>query len=102
MKNSWWMINVVWYDGSEAYVSKFVGQAEAIEDDLGLITEELTDETINKIKEYLSGNGEALKFDMLYPMDFDNIVALKGNEKSTIEHEIELFAAYERFKSMWF
>ena len=102
MKNSWWMINVVWYDGSDAFVSKFIGQMEANEDEDGLIEETLTDETISKIKEYLSGNGEALKFDPLYSMDFDNIVALKGYENSTSEYEIELFAAYGRFKEMWF
>lgn len=102
MKNSWWMINVVWYDGGNAYVSKFIGQFKTSEDENGLIKENITSETISKIEEYLSGNGEVLKFDALYPMDFDNITALKNYENSKDEYEIEQFAAYERFKAMWF
>lgn len=98
MNNVWYMVNVVWYDGQDAFVSKFIGQIEYGEDG----TPKLTAESISKIEEYLSGNGEALKFDLLYSMDFDNIVALKNYEYSKEEYEIEQFAAYERFKNLWF
>jgi len=93
MNNKWWMCNVVWYDGTDAFVSKFVLQAE---------DDEITADSRYRVSKYLDGNGEVLKIDPLYPVDFDNIVALKTYENSSLESEIEQFAAYDRFKEMWF
>lgn len=93
----WYMCNVVWYDGQDAYVSKFVLKADEINDVVGI-----TEESDRKVRSYISGNGEVLKVDLLYPVDFDNIVALKSYENSHLESEIELYAAYDRFKHMWF
>ena len=84
----WWMCNVVWYDGSDAFVSKFVLQA----DDEGI-----TEDSKRKVRTYLDGNGEVLKFDRLYSVDFDNILALRDYTEQP-----ELQTAYERFKEMWF
>ena len=47
----WWMCNVVWYDGSDAFVSKFVLQA----DDEGI-----TEDSKRKVRTYLDGNGEVI------------------------------------------
>ena len=85
--NKWWMCNVVWYDGCDAFVSKFI-----LKCDLGGITEE----SEGLLRQELNGNGELLKVDKLYPVDFDNIVALKDTEQP------ELQEAYNRFKDMWF
>ena len=76
------MCNVVWYDGANAYVSKFVLPS---------------DEKVarNETVKYLSGNGEVLKIDYLYPVDLDNIVALKNGDP-------EQMTTYERFKTMFF
>lgn len=91
--NKWWMCNVVWYDGSDAYVSKFILKA----------TEEgVTEESEGLVGQYLNGNGELLKIDPLYYVNFDNIIALKTYEDSNSEHERSLYNAYERFKEMWF
>lgn len=91
-RNEWMMVNVVWYDGSDAFVSKFIIQTER-EGEVTKITKMSTD----KIEEYLSGNGELLKIDPLYNVGFDNILALKD-----YKDQPELQAAYERFKDMWF
>ncbi len=88
-----WMCNVVWYDGSAAFVSKFILQSE---------DDEITEDSKRKVRQYLNGNGEVLKIDPLFTVDFDNIVALKTFENSTSEYELEQFAAYDRFKNMWF
>ena len=93
MKEKFWMVNVVWYDGADAYVSKFILKAA---------DEGITKESEDKVKSYLEGNGEVLKFDRLYPMEFDNIIALDNYKNSTSEHEIEEYAAYDRFKTLWF
>lgn len=86
--SKWYMCNVVWYDGSDAYVSKFVLK----------VTEEcVTEESEGLVGQYLNGNGEVLKIDPLYSVDFDNIVALKDYKEQP-----ELQTAYERFKNMWF
>ena len=86
--NKWWMCNVVWYDGSAAFVSKFILKCDL---------EGVTEESEGLLGQTLSGNGELLKIDRLYPVDFDNIVALKDYTEQP-----ELQEAYNRFKDMWF
>lgn len=90
----WRMCNVVWYNGSDAYVSKFILKAtgEGVTEE----SKKLLDQCIEE------GNGEVLKIDPLYYVDFDNIVALKTYEDSNSEYERSLYNAYERFKEMWF
>lgn len=92
MSNKWYLVNVVWYDGCDAFVGKFVLQVEGQGEDLKVthVSEVLT-------KKYLDGNGEILKFDPLYPVDLDDILAIKEHHDDK-----ELQAAYDRFKNMWF
>lgn len=98
----WYVVNVVWYDGVDAYVSKFVLQVERVETDGEGVRLEPTNESKWKVEKYLQGNGDVLKYDPLYGVDFENIIAFKGYEKSDLRSEQELFAAYDRFKNMWF
>ena len=96
MNNLWYMTNVIWYDGCSAYVSKFIVRADWVEDVSSLLKyPELTNESKQRVREYLDGN-EVLKFDPLYPVDLDDILALKDSESD------ELAVAYNRFKEMWF
>ncbi len=88
MATKWWMCNVVWYDGSNAFVSKFILQAHG---------NGVTEQSEDLVRQCLNGNGELLKVDRLYPVDFDNIVALKDYTEQP-----ELQAAYGRFVEMWF
>jgi len=83
----WWMCNVVWYDGCDAFVSKFILECE-----LGGITEK----SEGLLGQELNGNGELLKVDKLYPVDLDNIIALKNSDKDSD------VVIYNRFKNMWF
>lgn len=102
MYNMWYMVNVVLYDGSDAYVSKFVLQVEEVNTDKEGTHLEVTKESQRRLGEYLYGNGEILKLDPLYYVDFESIIALKNLKDSKIKSEIELFTAYDRFKNMWF
>lgn len=83
-KNEWYLVNVVWYDGVEAYVSKFILQDN---------DHELTKDSKNRTEEYLDGNGEILKFDICYALELKNIVAYKDSDHPEI---------YQRFEEMWF
>ena len=97
MDNLWYMVNVVWYDGVDAYVSKFVVQAEMITEKIGEPGfPQITNDSRRRISKYLDGNGEILKVDPLYPVELENIMALKGSDNS------ELQAAFDRFKAFWF
>ena len=94
---NWSMCNVVWYDGQDAFVSKHI--LRTITDGIVL---DVTDESRKLVEEEICGNGEVLKIDILSPVDFDNIEALKGYEKSDRPYEQEYYRAYLRFKDMWF
>lgn len=91
----WAMCNVVWYDGLDAFVSKYILRIQDAVFDV-------TDESRELVEEEICGNGEILKIDILSPLDFDNIEALKGYEKSDRPYEQEQYRAYLRFKDMWF
>lgn len=89
---NWAMCNVVWYDGKDAFVSKHILRVQ-----IGVF--EITEESRQLLEEEISGNGEILKVDILYPVDFDDILALAGD----VEPErVEEHRALERFKDMWF
>ena len=79
------MYNVVWYDGVEAYVTKFVlseNEKNAKIDLLGWWCEEGCD-------------GEILKLDRLYVVSLENIIALRnGND--------EQIRTFNRFEEMYF
>ena len=83
-KNEWYLVNVVWYDGVEAYVSKFILQCDE---------GELTEDSKKRTEEYLDGNGEILKFDVCYAVKLENIIAYKNSDHQEI---------YQRFEEMWF
>ena len=85
--NKWWMCNVVWYDGVDAYVSKFVLRC----DENGV-----TQESEGLVGQYLNGNGEVLKIDRLYPVTLENIVALKDSKEEQQQW------AYNRFNEFYF
>ena len=91
----WFLTNVVWYDGCYAYTSKFILKVDEN-------WEDVTEESEHALRKYLDGNGEVLKIDKLYPVDFDEIVAFGNLSNSTIEADKEKYSAYERFKEMWF
>lgn len=86
-----YLMNVVYYDGVQAYVSKFIGRTKA-EGEWFVQTKE----TEVLIKKYLDGNGEVLKIDPLYCVSLKNIIAMQDSE------DPELRAAYMRFEEMWF
>lgn len=88
MNNKWVLVNVVWYDGRDAFVSKFVLQC----DEDGVTTED----SKAKVEEYLTGNGEVLKFDEVSIVGFEHIMALEKHEQPDYK------AAFDRFKNMWF
>ena len=102
MKNTWWMTNVVYYDGSDAYVSKFVLKTTTELNEDGVECPKVTEESEGLLGQYLNGNGEILKVDLLYPVDLDNIIALKDWDDAPQETINEMKAAYDRFKEMWF
>lgn len=81
------LFNVVWYDGYEAYVSKFI-----LEHHDGNITPS----AMSKLEKYLNGNGEILKVDYRHAIDFDDIIDL--NESVATQDKL----AVDRFKKMYF
>ena len=81
------LFNVVWYDGYEAYVSKFI-----LEQNDG----EITLRTKDKLENYISGNGEILKVDFRYTIDFDTIIEMNESTASCDK------LAIDRFKKMYF
>ena len=85
---SWWLCNVVMYDGTDAFICKFVLKC----DENGV-----TKESAGLVGQYLNGNGEILKIDKLYPVTLDNIIAMKDYEEQP-----ELQAAYDRFVKFYF
>lgn len=99
---NWMLVNVVWYDGEYAYVSKFVMEAEREEDGFGSLV--VTDRAKELVENYLSGNGEVLKFDELFSVNLDNIIAYKNvydDKDNPTEYEKECYAAYDRFRKMY-
>ena len=81
------LFNVVWYDGSSAYVSKFI---------LPHNHGEISNGTLNRLEQYFEGNGDILKTDYLYPLSFANIKAMETS------NENELMASVHRFAQMYF
>ena len=85
---NWSIVNVVYYDGTDAYVSKFVLRT----DENGNVD----DESQHRTCKYLRGNGEIVHYDAIRKVNFEEILYLKESP------EAEYRAAYERFKTMWF
>ena len=83
---TWMLTNVVWYDGVDAYVTKFVLKVDS--------NYSITTESKKLVKEYLDGNGEILKFDTCYAVTWENIEAYKD---MTVDNN----AIYQRFIDMW-
>jgi len=81
--NNLYLCNVVFYDGVEAYVSKFILQG----DDNYTISKN----SDKKVREYLEGNGEVLKIDINYKICFDEFLAFCNNDTKL----------KERFESMF-
>lgn len=79
------MYNVVWYDGVDAYVSKMILKSDK--------TKAIKD-AIN----YLKGNGEVLKVDLLYTLERENILAiLKDYGESNPDNKL----IADRFSEMY-
>ena len=98
---NWMMVNVVWYDGEGAYISKFVLEAERTGE---LESLEITEDAKQLVENYISGNGEVLKFDELFSVNLDNIIAYKNvyeEEDNPTEYQKECYAAYDRFRKMY-
>lgn len=81
------MFNVVRYDGSSAYVNKFI-----MMNNHG----EISNGTLNRLEKYLEDNGDILKIEYLYPLSFDNIKAMETSNNN------ELKASVVRFAQMYF
>lgn len=77
------LFNVVWYDGQSAYVSKFI---------LLQNHGEISKENLNRLEEYLKGNGDILKIDYLYPLSFDNIKAMESCNDNELKTSVNRFA----------
>lgn len=75
------MYNVVWYDGDDAYVSKFIlkSNEEQAKNDLF---------TFWSVNGY---DGQILKLDNLYGVNLENIVALRNGDNE----EIRTFGYFE-------
>ncbi len=84
------LVNAVFYDGVNAYVSKFIVKADADKP-----FETVDEDSKCRIATYLSGNGELLKIDILHDVTFDNLLAFTDAE------DAELRCAYNRFKEMY-
>lgn len=81
--NKHFMVNVVCYDGIDSWVSKIIFKGD--------------NEKQWRIDFELMGfDCEPLKFDRLYDLSFDNIMAIINSE----EHDHKLIA--DRFKAMYF
>ena len=77
---------VEFISGQDAYVSKFIIKVDRINPTDDWMP---TVESTGFVGQYLSGNGEILKYDVLHTMEFDNIVALENYKDSKYENEIE-------------
>lgn len=78
------MYNVVWYDGVDAYVSKFVLKTN----------EERAEQDISSFWSTHGFDGVILKIDLLYALSFEDIIALKNgvNEnQNTFKHFTEMY-----------
>lgn len=92
MKHEYTLCNVVAYDGSDAYVIKFILDRAAEKESRALVVEYCAD-----------GGMEVLKLDWLYSLSFENIVAMASEENyKTGVTTIEQFNAAVRFKEMYF
>ena len=81
------LFNVVWYDGCEAYVSKFILECHG---------ENITPRTMGKLENYINGNGDILKVDFRYSVDLDDIIEMNKSTSSVDK------LAIERFNKMYF
>ena len=81
------LANVVWYDGVDSFVSKFILETE---------DGEPTAKSRKKVIEYLCGNGELLKIDVLHTVPLDTVFTYRDNIDD------ELRTAYNRFNIMYF
>lgn len=92
MDNKWYLYNVVFYDGVDAFVSKFVASADETD-------------ARKHIVSYSHGNGEVLKLDKLYPLSFEDIIAMKNVSDDYMEKVLdarEKKNAVERWIVMYF
>lgn len=85
-KKTFKLCNVVLYDGSDAYVCKYVLRSKGYD--------EIDDESKKLIEEELKGNGDILKIDILHEVSLDNIKAFNNAP--------EYKTVYDRFKKLWF
>lgn len=76
------MYNVVWYDGVEAYVSKFV-------------LPDNEKKAKNDLLDWWHYDGEILKLDKLYSVSLENIIALRNGDNFNS-------STFERFEQMYF
>ena len=79
------LCNVVIYDGSDAYVLKFVLECDEILN--------VTKDAKSKLLRYTDGNGEILKIDPCYGVTLQNILAFEKSEHPEI---------LQRFNEMYF
>ena len=81
--NKWYLYNFVFYDGVDAFVSKFI------------VPENTSLENARELISKMGYDAELLKVDKLYSLTFDNIVAMRDGNNSER-------CAFERFHDMYF
>lgn len=82
------LCNVVVYDGTDAFVAKFILRSEGYD--------KVDQESREKLDLEVNGNGEILKIDILHEVTFENI---RAYGESSDEYDVII---YNRFKEMWF
>lgn len=93
-----YMTNVVWYDGNEANVSKFI--IECCEEDDGYVW--AFEKSERKVYQYFASDIKVLEIDLLYPMTSEEITALSSLENSSSKDDQQKYSAYERFICGWY
>lgn len=91
------MINVIAYDGTDAYCMKFIAEMEIFTTEDFATRVEATKDAKLQIKDYVEECGaEVVKFDEKYTISLGVLIQLK--ESGTAEEK----AAVDRFEKMYF
>ena len=91
------IINVITYDGTDAYCMKFIAEMEIFTTEDFATRMEATKDAKLRITDYVEGCGaEVIKFDEKYTISLGRLIQLK--ESGTAEEK----AAVDRFEKMYF
>lgn len=94
------LYNVVYYDGDQAYTTKFILESKETESE-----HYITADAEEKLDKYMEGNGEVLTVDCkIFHLDLSEITALQEGKLTTrFDFSIpDQMACFERFNEMYF